>query len=75
MKNTFLTIKVELELKKKIEAMAKAERRSLASQTAYLTELGIKALERQLNPLYADRNPAPMGAALMEDAHNGKTAP
>jgi hypothetical protein len=42
--------------------MAKTERRSLADQTAYLAELGIKALEKRTDPLYADREPVPMGA-------------
>jgi predicted transcriptional regulator len=63
MKNAFLTIKVEPELRERIEAMAKAERRSLADQTAYLAELGIKALERQIGPMYANREPVPMGEA------------
>jgi hypothetical protein len=64
MKNAFLTIKVESELREKIKALAKVERRSLADQTAYLAELGIKALERQIGPLYVNRNPAPMGEDL-----------
>ena len=68
MKNAFLTIKVEPELKEKIERMAKTERRSLADQAAYLAELGIKAIERQPGPVYADRNPAPVGVAGFKEA-------
>jgi hypothetical protein len=71
MKTAFLTIKVERELREKIEAMAKAERRSFADQTAYLAELGIKVLERQFGPLYVDRNPAPVGVDMAGEALNG----
>jgi hypothetical protein len=72
MKNATLTIRVETNLREKVINMAKRERRSLADQTAYLMELGLKSLENDSNPLYADRNPAPMGAAeLAAGALNG----
>jgi predicted transcriptional regulator len=71
MKNVTLTIRVETELKNKVFELAKKERRSIADQTAYLMEMGLKALEARSGPMYADRSPAPMGAALAEEALNG----
>jgi predicted transcriptional regulator len=50
MKNSFLTIKVEPELRARVKTIAEKERRSIADQTAYLMELGIKALEGQTGP-------------------------
>ena len=66
MKNAFLTMKVEPELKKKIERMAQLERRSFSDQAAFLAELGIKVLEHQTGPEYAERGFAPMGAVREE---------
>jgi len=58
-KESFLTIKVESKMRDKVTKMARAERRTVAAQTAYLMELGIKAIEEQgLNPLYVmDKSP------------------
>ena len=52
-KSAFLTIKVEPELKKKVENMALKDRRSFANQASYLVELGIKVIEQQLKTEYA----------------------
>jgi predicted transcriptional regulator len=47
MKETTLTIKIEPELREKIVLKAKKERRSIGDETAYLMEIGLKAIERQ----------------------------
>jgi predicted transcriptional regulator len=47
MKETTLTIKIEPELREKIILKAKKERRSIGDETAYLMEIGLKAIERQ----------------------------
>jgi hypothetical protein len=47
MKETTLTIKIEAELREKIVLKAKKERRSIGDETAYLMEIGLKAVERQ----------------------------
>jgi predicted transcriptional regulator len=64
MKNAFLTIKVEPELRERVEQLAKKEHRSIADQTAYLMELGIKAMEgRFSDPSYTLLEAGPvMGA-------------
>jgi predicted transcriptional regulator len=47
MKDTTLTIRLESDLRAKIESRAKRERRSLANESAYLMEIGLSFLERQ----------------------------
>jgi predicted transcriptional regulator len=44
-KTAFLSIKMDSELRTKIENLAKAERRSFADQAAYLIEKGLNTLE------------------------------
>jgi hypothetical protein len=63
MKNSTLTIRVEESLKNRISLRAKKERRSLADETAYLMEIGLRVIERQPDPAYAIPGPEPvMGA-------------
>jgi hypothetical protein len=63
MKNRYLAVKVGPELKERIAELAKNERRSIADQTAYLVEMGLRSLEKSPGPEYTDRRPAPMGGA------------
>jgi hypothetical protein len=58
MKQATLTIRVENELKEKITRMAKKQRRSLADETAYLMEIGLKVMEQQPDPIQLPPNPA-----------------
>jgi predicted transcriptional regulator len=46
MKGTYMTIKLDTPLRERVEALARAERRSLADQAAYLMEKGLIWLER-----------------------------
>jgi len=67
-KESFLTIKVESKMRDKVTRMAKAERRTVAAQTAYLMELGIKTIEAQglTNPLYmCDKSPVMEAGAVV----------
>ena len=67
MKEAFLTIKVETELREKVAQMAKKEKRSIAAQTAYLMELGIKVLESQSgisDPSYVLKGVGPVMEAV-----------
>jgi len=59
MKQTTLTIRVETRLKEKVAARAKKERRSLAEETAYLMEIGLRVMERQPDPILANTALAP----------------
>jgi hypothetical protein len=54
MKQSTLTIRVETKLKEKVAARARKERRSLADETAYLMEIGLKIMERQPDPILAN---------------------
>jgi len=68
-KESFLTIKVESKMRDKVTKMARVERRTVAAQTAYLMELGIKAFETQgqglTNPLYInDKSPVMEAGAV-----------
>jgi hypothetical protein len=49
MKNTYLTVKVEPEFRTVVEKMAKSDRRSLADETLYLMEIGLKFVESYVN--------------------------
>jgi hypothetical protein len=46
-----LTIRVENELKAKIALKAREDRRSLADETAYLMEIGLRLMERLPDPI------------------------
>ena len=46
MKDAYMTIKLDAPLRKRVEAIARAERRSLADQAAWLMERGLAELER-----------------------------
>jgi predicted transcriptional regulator len=50
MKDAYMTIKLDTPLRERVEALAQAERRSLADQAAYLMEKGLAALEHQKQP-------------------------
>jgi plasmid stability protein len=58
MKESTLTIRVENELKEKIALRAKRERRSLADETAYLMEIGLRVMERHPDPVCAAESPS-----------------
>jgi hypothetical protein len=46
-KNSFIAMKIDSPLKKRIEEMARLERRPIADQAAYLIEKGFAAIERE----------------------------
>jgi predicted transcriptional regulator len=48
MKDVYMTIKLDTPLRERVEALAQAERRSLADQAAYLMEKGLEWLEKRL---------------------------
>ena len=49
LKTAHVTMKITTPLKRRIEEMAKKERRSFADQAAYLIEKGLLVMERQEN--------------------------
>ena len=51
MKGAVLTIRVDENLHSEVKVLAKRERRTMADQSAYLIELGIRVLEKQLSQL------------------------
>jgi predicted transcriptional regulator len=55
-----MTIKLDTPLRERVEAIARAERRSLADQAAWLMERGLETIDRQKQPEPAaqEREPA-----------------